>query len=287
MLALVFEGTAPAVGVPKIVVVAVIFEVAVSEDLLRLRLDPPVEQVEVVGGFVDEEGAAEAPLAVPAAEIGGAVVDVEVPVEIHRGDLADALLHQQFLHLLPLGRIAVVERDGDVFAREGLRVEDGLALDLVGGHGFLGDDIAPHLHPLDDKLVVRGVYRGDDDGVRLRLADHLLEVGERRALDADVLFTEFQAPRVDVAQADELHLVGVLPGDISPPHVNAPDAGADKRHAHLGAATRAGRARGCQREGRDYHRRSDSAAAGLDKVSAGHTVTIFHESLLHGWGAMG
>ena len=57
--------------------------VAAGEDGDGDAGEGPVDDVEVVGGLVDEEAAGVVFVAVPAAEVVGAVADVEEPVEVH------------------------------------------------------------------------------------------------------------------------------------------------------------------------------------------------------------
>src|SRR6516165_11518641 len=62
---------------------------AARGDPLRHASEPPVEQVEVMRGLVHEKAAGIRPVPVPAAEIVGTVIGVELPFEIHRGDVTD------------------------------------------------------------------------------------------------------------------------------------------------------------------------------------------------------
>ena len=65
----------------------------------RHRAEPPVHQIEMMGGFVHKQAARVFLLAVPAPEIVRAMVRVEQPVKIHRQHLANLAAHQQLLHL--------------------------------------------------------------------------------------------------------------------------------------------------------------------------------------------
>ena len=62
--------------------------------------EPPVEQIEVMRGLVNEKAAGIRLVPMPAAEIVGTVIGIELPFEIHRGNLTDNAGHK---HLLEQG----------------------------------------------------------------------------------------------------------------------------------------------------------------------------------------
>src|SRR5699024_4541170 len=62
---------------------------AAGVDACGHRVGPPVDQIEVVGGLVDEQAAAVGLVAVPAPEVVGPVGGVQDPLEVHRDHLAD------------------------------------------------------------------------------------------------------------------------------------------------------------------------------------------------------
>ena len=75
-------------------------ERAAREDLLRVGGEVPVQKIEVMRRLVDEEAAGMREDGVPAAKIIGAVLGIEIPVEIDRGDLADRAGDEQLLDAL-------------------------------------------------------------------------------------------------------------------------------------------------------------------------------------------
>ena len=87
--AFIFMRTAAAIGVAKLVIFAVEFEGTVCEDLNGVGVEPPVQQVKVMRGFVAEQRAASVSQSMPSAKVIGAVAGVEIPVEIGAGDDAD------------------------------------------------------------------------------------------------------------------------------------------------------------------------------------------------------
>ena len=99
----------------------------------------------MVSGLVHQQAARVGLVAVPPAEVVGAVAHVEQPLEVHRADLPD--LRQQLLDLLVHRVEAVVEGDRDPLAGAPLRLEDPLAARHVDGHRLLGDDVAPASSP--------------------------------------------------------------------------------------------------------------------------------------------
>src|SRR5690606_23674239 len=73
-------------------------------------VEPPADQVEVMAGLVHEQPARALLVAVPAAEVVGAVRGVQQPLEVHRGDLADAARREELAQRAVARRVAVVER---------------------------------------------------------------------------------------------------------------------------------------------------------------------------------
>ena len=121
----------------------------------------------MVRGLVHHQAAGVLLVAMPAAEVVGAVAGVEQPVEVHREHLADDAGHEQVLDLGARRRVAVVEGDPHVRPVLLLRVDDALALLRVGGHRLLGDHVAAQLHRPADVVRRGGVLGGDDHAVRL------------------------------------------------------------------------------------------------------------------------
>ena len=188
---------------------------AVGGDRHRRRIHPPVHQVEMVRGFVHQEAAGLVLVAVPAAEIVGAVNAVEIPAEIHRLDLADRAGHQDVLELRARRRIAVVERHRDALARLALRIEHALEPGQIDRHRLFGDDVAARLERPHDVFVVEIIRHRDDHRVRLLLGDHLVELGGQiggnavARLRRRLAHRERQPLLVDVAQRDQFVAVSL------------------------------------------------------------------------------
>src|SRR6185503_15281615 len=96
-------GTGAAVRRAERPVPAVAGQSALGNDRHRIGAQPPVHDIEMVGRLVHQKAAATRLEAVPAPEVVGAVMDVEIPVEIDRDDAADLAAEQQFLDLLCCG----------------------------------------------------------------------------------------------------------------------------------------------------------------------------------------
>ncbi len=108
--------TCTALGVTERVVRSVVLERPGGEHLLGIRIQPPVEQIEVMAGFVDKERARTPLLPVPPAEVVRTVIDVEVPVEVDRRHPANSVRHQELFQARAMRRIAIVVGDDDVSA---------------------------------------------------------------------------------------------------------------------------------------------------------------------------
>ena len=161
-------------------------------------------------GLVDHQAAGFFFLAVPAAEIIGAVMCVEQPVKVDRLHVANLAAHQDVLHLRARRGIAVVEGHPAIAAGAAARVDDRLTGLGGRGHRLLGDDIAAELHRADDELVMKGIARRHDHLVRLRLGDHAVKIRGRitrrnlGAIGFGALARNFHAARVGIAQGHQL-----------------------------------------------------------------------------------
>ncbi|MPM13735.1 hypothetical protein SDC9_60094 [bioreactor metagenome] len=150
---------------------------AEGEDGLGLGAQPEVDQVEVVGGLVDQKPSAVDLVSVPAAVVVGPMLGVEQPFEVNGVHLSDYSACDKLADLGVVGGVAVVEGDADGFAVSLLGIENRLSLLVVGGDGLLAYDVAAFLHRTDDVLVVGAVDGGDDDYIGLLLVDHAVELG--------------------------------------------------------------------------------------------------------------
>jgi len=253
--------------------------------------EPPVDEIEVVGGLVDHQAAREALLAVPAPEVVRSVQRVEHPVEVHREHVADGAAHEQLLDLCTGRRVAVVERHGAAAPGTSLGLDDGLALLGVDGHGLLGDDVLALFHGAADVLMVVAIDRGDDHDVGTRLGQHAIEVGgivDRRLGPPRlprVLLRQAQTAQVDVTAADQLRVRAEGLVDRLLVHAR-PGAHADDRVACLGAragprpttrpdghADASGQRRGRELAARDLLRRLDSLGHGTSSVGRGSAAS--------------
>ncbi len=214
---------------------------AVGQHGFRIRAQPPVHEVEVMRRLVDHEAAGDFLLAVPAAEIVRAVQRVQQPLEVHREHVADDAAHQQVLHLRARGRVAVVEQHAHVLLVALAGVEDALRLLGRGRQRLLGDAVAAGVERAHDVVIVIGIGAGDDHAIRLRLLDHLVEVGRQvllrlGAVGGDELRRRLEAALVRVAHRDQLVVVLERLGDRGEVHARA----RSHAHVHVFASGRSG-----------------------------------------------
>jgi len=203
------------------------------------RVDPPVDQVKVVGGLVHEQAAGLVFFAMPAAEVVGAVAGIQHPGKVDVARAADRALHDQLAHGGCKRRVAVVECHAQRAAGPLDRVEDLAGLGVIGGHGLFGDGVAAQLHGAADVVVMRGVHGGDDDDVRPGFGYHAVEVagvvggqGVRAALP-DLAVVPVHARLAEVTERDQL----IPPCEVAEDGVNVHSgaaAGTDEREAALG-----------------------------------------------------
>lgn len=154
-------------------------EGAQAEDGSGFAVQPPIDEIEVVGGFMNHESARVAFVAVPAAKIVGAVPGIEEPLEMDGLHFADGAFHDEFLHLAAGWGVAVVEAHAQAASGASDSIQDGAAFGFIGRHRFFGDDIATGFHRADDVFVVGAINGRDDDGVGFFLAEHQVEVSRR------------------------------------------------------------------------------------------------------------
>jgi len=182
----------------------------------------------MMSGFVQKQGAAAFAQAVPAPEIGGAVVCIQIPVKVHGGYLAQRLGGQQFFDFRKVAAVAVVESYVNLSAALFFGTKDAPAFVLVDGHRLFRDDLRAHLEPLDNELMVCAVHGGYNDGVGPGLVHHLFKIGKCRAVRTDVLLGIGDAAWVDVAQADKFEHIAVFFDEGFAPEGNASHACADQ-----------------------------------------------------------
>ena len=199
--------------------------------------EPEVDQIEVVGGLVHQQAAGVALVAVPAAEVVGAVAQVEQPLEVHREHLANGVGHEQLAHRGGVRRVAVVEGDPQLAPGAVNCVQDLLALLRIDRHRLLGDGVAAQLHGAHDVAVMGTVDRRHDHRIGLGLGDHAVELlrpvsGNRGAAGRAVdLVGQVEPGLVDVAERHHLGALGVVAGNRL---VEEPRAAA---HPHLDVAS--------------------------------------------------
>ena len=187
----------------------------------------------MVRRLVHEQAAGMRRQRVPAAEIVGAVLDVEIPVEIDRGDVADDTRQQQFLDGAGGRREAVVEGDVDAPPGAALGIEDPAARRGRRCHRLFADHVDAGLERADDQVGMGIVAAGDDQRVGPRRCQHLGAVGKDRRVDADRRPRPFQPHRVAVAKPDELDPFAAIGEQLLAPCAGAAMAGADQRDAPL------------------------------------------------------
>ena len=186
--------------------------------------DPPVDEVEVVGRLVDGERAGILAHPVPAVEVAGAVLDVDVPVEVDVRDAPDASGQDKLADEAVLRVVAVVERARHLALRGLLRLADADAVLPVRRHRLLRDDVQILLQRLDDVVRVEAVLRHHKHRIWLRLLDHPVELLRHERRDArrlrQVTAADLEAQRVDVQQTHQLRLVPELAVHRLDPHLN-------------------------------------------------------------------
>ena len=107
---------------------------APREDLVRSGPQIPVEQIKMMRCFMHEKAAGMRHESMPAAEVVGAVNDVEIPVKVNGDDLANNAGQQHLLDRPGGRRETIVESDIDTPAGRIYRIRRHLAVFM----GFSG-----------------------------------------------------------------------------------------------------------------------------------------------------
>src|SRR5947209_599215 len=84
-------------------------EIAERTNMTRIGIDPPVNQVEMMRGLVDEQSTAIVFFAMPAAEVVRAMISVQYPGKINRQWPPYYTLHHQFAETRIRRGVAVIE----------------------------------------------------------------------------------------------------------------------------------------------------------------------------------
>jgi len=174
-----------------------------------------------MGRLVDEQAAGIFRIGMPAAEVVGAVLGVQIPVEVDRGDPADFAGIEQFLDLRSRRRIAIVEGHVDPATRALFGIQNPANLFDRGRHWLFGNDVDAGLQRPHDNVVMRMVGRTDDDQIRLLLVEHRIDVFVERCIAADHVTRAFPAQRILLDDRGQVDMLAPAGKQILAPHGGA------------------------------------------------------------------
>ncbi len=117
-----------------------------GKNRFRQCAQPPIDQIEMVGGLVHRQATGVFLPAMPAAKVIDAVVGIQHPMKVYREHVADDSAHQQVFDLRSRRRITIVESHRAFSTGAFLRIENALTFVLVNSHWLFGDDITTRLH---------------------------------------------------------------------------------------------------------------------------------------------
>ena len=200
-------GAGAASGAVLASVIAVKFASTDGIDGNRILLNEPVDNVEVVGGFVDEKATGIVQQAVPAAEVTGAVGGIEKLLEIDAHDLANGAGEHDLLEFLHVSHVAHVKDDRDLAVIAPFSVQNGLALIGVNGKRLFAYDVKAAVQRANDILAVESVHGGDDDGIRVGDIQHSIEIGKGGWVAGEVLGDVLNPFGVDITEPNQLGAV--------------------------------------------------------------------------------
>lgn len=125
---------------------------------------------------MDQQPAAVAFIALPAAKIIGAVLGIQQPFKMNREDLANSTGRQQLADFAVMRRVAIIESDASLPAGAPDSVQNNLALIFIDSHRFFADPIAAQYHRPHDIMMMGAIDRGDDYHIRPGLGNHAIEL---------------------------------------------------------------------------------------------------------------
>src|SRR5699024_3977870 len=121
--------------------VTVMLKCSIRKYFRRIRIQPPVQQIKMMRGFMNPERTLILPLTMPAAKIGCTMINIQIPVEINTCDFPDRVVMQQFFDLCHIRTPAIIKSDDQFSIRKTLRIQDRLTFYLIRCHRLFGQDI--------------------------------------------------------------------------------------------------------------------------------------------------
>ena len=204
---------------------------AAREDFHRVGGQKPVQKIEVMRRLVDEEAAGVRKDGVPAAKIVGAVLRIEIPVEVDRDDLADRAGDQQLLDALRGRRIAIVEGDVDAPAGAALRFEDAAAVFRGCRHRLFGDHVGAGFEPRHHHVGVGVVGRADDEQYRGGSPTACRRAWAKVGASTPIVCPRALEPkRICIGEPDQLELLRPVGDKVSAPRRGAAVPCSDQRN---------------------------------------------------------
>ena len=132
----------------------------------------------------------------PPTEIVCPMGGIQVPMKIDRGHLPNSSFLQEFVELLPVGGVAVVEGNQHLFPRRLFRIQNRLHLLFIRGHRLFRDHMHARLQSFDDEFVVGAIHGRHDHHIWSSFTEHLIKIQEQGTTHLQVLLPEAHSPFV-------------------------------------------------------------------------------------------
>ena len=149
---------------------------------------------------------------VPAVEITGAVVDIDIPVQVHVSDAADLSVQDHLPQFFVGGRVPVVERADHFSFGIFFRFQDPHGVGGIGGHGFFADHIQTMSKPADHIVHMCAVDTGHDQHIRLLFCQHFykfrIQISRHIHGSGHPFPANLKSARIDIQHTDQLRTVG-------------------------------------------------------------------------------
>ena len=178
--------------------------------------------------LVDEQAARMGHEGVPAAEVVGAVLDIEIPVEVHRNHVADRAGQQHLLDRSGCRREAVVEAHIDASARAALGFENSPAHLRRCGHRLFREHVDPCFKRVDDHLGMGVVARANDQHIGTRFGQHDARVVEGRCIGANRRVGMRKPYGIPVGEPDQFNPIAAIGEQFLAPGAGTAMAGTNQ-----------------------------------------------------------
>src|SRR5690625_6155828 len=143
-------STASTACTEKWSIVSIMLQITVSKYLFRIRIQPPIQQIKMMGRFMYPQSSTILPLTMPSSEIRGTMINIQIPTEIHTCNLADRIFMQKFLDFCHIRTPPIIKPYYQLSVGPAFGIQNGLTFRFIGRHRLLSKHIRSKIQSIDD-----------------------------------------------------------------------------------------------------------------------------------------